>query len=130
MGEVALEPTTIYVGAVMDLVKAVEVKAMANITGGGLRNLARWREGLRCVVDDPLPVPAIFPALQELGGIEDAEMWQTFNMGLGFAIAVSPDMVGEALQVLGRHHECKVVGNIEEGTGVVHEPLGIEYSEY
>jgi phosphoribosylformylglycinamidine cyclo-ligase len=75
-------------------------------------------------------VPAIFPALQEWGGIEDAEMWQTFNMGLGYAVAVSPDAVGEALRVLGRHHECKVVGNIEEGTGVVHEPLGIEYSEY
>lgn len=130
LGEVALEPTTIYVRAVMDLIKAVEVKAMANITGGGLRNLARWREGLRYVVDDPLPVPAIFPALQEWGGIEDAEMWQTFNMGLGYAVAVSPDAVGEALRVLGRHHECKVVGNIEEGTGVVHEPLGIEYSEY
>jgi phosphoribosylformylglycinamidine cyclo-ligase len=130
LGEEVLEPTTIYVRAVMELVEAVEVKAMANITGGGLRNLARWREGLRYVIDAPLPVPPIFPALQEWGDIEDVEMWQTFNMGLGFVIAVSPDAVDDALEVLERHHECGVVGRVEEGTGVVHVPLGIEYSEY
>ena len=130
LGEVALEPTTIYVKAIMELVGSVEVKAMANNTGGGLRNLARWRGGLRYVVDDPLPVPPIFPALQEWGGIEDIEMWQTFNMGIGFFIAVSGEVVDDALSVLGPHHECKVVGRVEEGSGVALEPLGIEYSEY
>jgi phosphoribosylformylglycinamidine cyclo-ligase len=130
LGEVALEPTAIYVKAVMDLIGAVEVKAMANNTGGGLRNLARWRQGLRYVVDEPMDVPPIFPALQEWGGIEDVEMWQTFNMGIGFFIAVSHDAVDDALRVLGRHHTSQVVGRVEEGSGVALEPLGIEYSEY
>jgi phosphoribosylformylglycinamidine cyclo-ligase len=130
LGEEALEPTTIYVKAVMELVGSVEVKAMANNTGGGLRNLARWREGLRYVVDDLMPVPPIFPALQEWGGIEDNEMWQTFNMGIGFFIAVSRDTVDDALSILGRHHTCQVVGRVETGAGVALESLGIEYGEY
>ncbi len=130
LGEVALEPTTIYVRAVMDLVREVEVKAMANITGGGLRNMARWREGLRYVVDDPLPVHDIFTALQVWGSIEDIEMWQTFNMGIGLVLAVAETDVDDALTVLRPHHECKVVGRVEEGTGVAHEALGIEYTGY
>jgi len=130
LGEEALEPTAIYVRGVMELVKDVDVKAMANNTGGGLRNLARWRKGLRYVVDDPMPVTPIFEALQKWGGIEDVEMWQTFNMGIGFFIALSTDAVDDALEVLGRHHDTRVVGRVEEGSGVAHEPLGIEYSEY
>ena len=130
LGEEVLEPTTIYVRAVMDLIKAVEVKAMANNTVGGLRYLARWRGGLRYVVDDPLPPPPIFPALQEWGGIEDIEMWQTFNMGIAFFIAVSDEVVDEAVAALGPHHGCKVVGRVEEGSGVALETQGIEYSEY
>ncbi len=130
LGEEALEPTTIYVRAVMELIKEVEVKAMANITGGGLRNLIRWNDGLRYVIDDPLPVPPIFDALQEWGSVENVEMWQTFNMGIGFVLAVSPGEVDDALSILGHHHECKVVGRIEEGKGAVHEGLGIEYTEY
>ena len=130
LGEEALEPTTIYVRAVMDLVKRVPVRAMANNTGGGLRNLARWPSDLRYVVDDPLPVLPIFEALQGWGGVEDAEMWQTFNMGTGFFLAVSPDHVDEALEVLGGHHECQVVGRVEEGSGVALEPHHIEYDGY
>jgi phosphoribosylformylglycinamidine cyclo-ligase len=130
LGEELLEPTAIYVKAVMDLVRTVEVKAMANNTGGGLRNLARWPGGLRYVVDDPLPVLPVFEALQQWGGVEDAEMWQTFNMGTGFFAAVAPEDVDEALRMLGRYHECQVVGRVEEGSGVVLETLGIEYEGY
>jgi phosphoribosylformylglycinamidine cyclo-ligase len=130
LGEEALEPTTIYVRAVMELLGEVEVKAMANITGGGLRNLARWRQGVRYVVADPLPVPDIFPALQEWGSIEDVEMWQTFNMGTGFVMAVASEDVDPALAVVRRHHDAEVVGRVDEGAGVALEPLGIEYSTY
>lgn len=130
LGQTVLTPTTIYVKAVLELLGRVRVRAMANITGGGLRNLARWRNDLRLVVDDPLSVPAIFPALAEWGGIEDREMWRTFNMGLGFVIAVAEEDVDETLEVLGEHHEARVVGRVEEGTGVRLEPLAIEYDGY
>jgi phosphoribosylformylglycinamidine cyclo-ligase len=108
----------------------VDVMAMANITGGGLRNLARWRAGMGYVIDHPMPVPPIFGALQEWGGIDDREMHQTFNMGLGYAVAVREADADRALEVLGRHHDCQVVGRVEEGSGVVHEPLGISFGEY
>ena len=130
LGETVLTPTTIYVRAVLDLLSRVDVKAMANITGGGLRNLARWGSDLRFVVDDPLPVPDIFPALAQWGGIEDREMWQTFNMGLGFAIAVAEGDARESLEILRSHQGAKVVGHVEEGSGVRLEPLDIEYAGY
>jgi phosphoribosylformylglycinamidine cyclo-ligase len=131
LGDEVLRPTQIYVRAVMEMMtEKVPIKAMANITGGGLRNLARWSDDLRFVLDDPLPVPPIFPTLQEWGSVEDREMWQTFNMGFGFAIAVSEANVDGALEILRKHHESRVVGRVETGTGVVHEPLGIEFAEY
>jgi phosphoribosylformylglycinamidine cyclo-ligase len=131
LGEVVLTPTTIYVRAVMELLSAdVSVKAMANITGGGMRNLARWNEDLRYSIEDLLPCPAVFPVLQRWGGIEDEEMWQTFNMGIGFVIAVSQADVGPALEALRGHHEAKVIGHVEEGQGVHVEPLDIEYAGY
>ncbi len=130
LGEEALRPTAIYVQDVMDLVRSVEVHGMANITGGGLRNLGRWRPDVRAVVGDPLPVPPIFAALQEWGGVEDIEMHQTFNMGMGFVAAVPEDQADAALDAVTRHHEARVVGRIEEGSGVRHEPLGLEYPGY
>jgi phosphoribosylformylglycinamidine cyclo-ligase len=131
LGEEVLRPTEIYVRAVMELLKKdVPVKAMANITGGGLRNLARWSGDLRFTIDDPMPVPPIFEALQEWGSVEDVEMWQTFNMGLGFTVAVAEEHATTALDILKGHHECQVVGRVERGVGVVHEPLGIEYHGY
>jgi len=130
LGEVAITPTAIYVKAVMDLVRGVEVHGMANITGGGLRNMARWRDDMRVVIDDPMPVLPIFESIQKWGEIEDAEMWKTFNMGMGFAIAVPSKAVDDALEVLGRHHTSRVVGRVEEGKGVVQEPLGLTYADY
>ncbi len=130
LGEEILTPTTIYVRAIMELLDRVPVKAMANITGGGLRNLVRWSADRRYVIDHPLPVLPVFQSLQEWGSVEDVEMFQTFNMGMGFAIALAPEHAAEAVEVLGRHHECLIVGRVEEGNGVYHEGLGIAYGEY
>jgi phosphoribosylformylglycinamidine cyclo-ligase len=130
LGEEALRPTAIYVRAALDLIKEVAVHGMANITGGGLRNLGRWRPDVRAVVDDPLPAPPIFAALQEWGGVDETEMWQTFNMGMGFVAAVPEDQADAALDAVQRYHDAKVVGRIEEGSGIHHEPLGLDYSGY
>ena len=81
-------------------------------------------------VQDLMPVPAIFPVLQRWGDIEDEEMWQTFNMGIGFVIAVAPADVEPALEALRGHHKAKVIGHVEEGKGVSVEPLEIEYGGY
>jgi len=130
LGLECLRPTHIYVRSVMRLMASgCEVHGMANVTGGGLRNLVRWRKDRRIVIDDPLPVPPIFGAMQEWGGIEPREMWRTFNMGMGFAVAVPEASVDAAMEAL-KANGPRVVGRVEAGSGVVQEPLGLEYGDY
>ena len=92
VGDVLLEPTRIYVRAVLPVRE--QVHAMAHITGGGLTgNLPRvLPEGCRAIVQrrawDVLPV---FQALQSYGRVEDPEMFRTFNMGIGYVLVVPAD---------------------------------------
>ena len=85
VGEALLRPTHIYVREALDLLASeVPVHALAHITGDGFLNLTRIeaKVGMRL---DALPAPPpVFGALQQLGGIEDAEMYRVFNMGIGF----------------------------------------------
>ncbi len=114
IGETLLEPTRIYVKTVMDLINDYQIKGMANITGGGLRNLKRINTSCGYKIDDPLPVNPVFNFLQEEGRIKDKEMFQTFNMGMGFALIVYEDI---AKEVAGRA-EGKVVGEVIKDPGV------------
>ena len=103
LGDALLEPTRIYVGAVRALTEAVEVRALAHITGGGLPgNLPRsLPEGVGARLDRAgWPRPAIFPWLQEQGNVADAEMLRTFNEGLGMVAAVPEAQAEQALQAL------------------------------
>jgi phosphoribosylformylglycinamidine cyclo-ligase len=59
--------------------------------------------------------PALFRLIQETGGIDDEEMYRTFNMGLGIVLAVAPD---DAQAVLGVLQEGWVCGEVINGTGV------------
>jgi phosphoribosylformylglycinamidine cyclo-ligase len=126
VGQVLLEPTAIYVRSVMALLRRVRVHGLANITGGGLKNVPRMNAKRRYVIDRPLPVPPVFEWLQELGGVDDAEMHRTFNMGLGFVVAVAEGDVGAAMRAL-RPHGPQVIGRVEKGTGCVHVPLGMTF---
>jgi len=93
VGRDVLKPTRIYAGGLLSLFKKVTVKAAAHITGGGLiDNLPRvLPEGLGGEVrKGSWPVPAVFRAVQERGGIAEKEMFRTFNMGLGMVLVVSP----------------------------------------
>src|SRR5207244_3312096 len=79
------EPTTIYVRAVLDLVRSdVDVRGLAHITSGGLLNLLRLEAEVGYRIDKPLPVLPIFDLIGDRGGVEDAEMYEVFNMGCGF----------------------------------------------
>jgi len=92
VADVLLEPTRIYVRAVLPVRE--QVHAMAHITGGGLTgNLPRvLPEGCRAILQrrawDVLPV---FQALQSYGRVEDPEMFRTFNMGIGYVLVVPAD---------------------------------------
>ncbi|MFO8110837.1 MAG: phosphoribosylformylglycinamidine cyclo-ligase [Thermoplasmata archaeon] len=123
IGELLLEPTEIYVKTVMDLIKDVHIKGMANITGGGLRNLKRINSSCGYNIIDPLPTNPVFEFLQSEGDVTDKEMYQTFNMGMGLALVVSKEHA-EKLAVKTRG---KVVGEVIEGTDVLLDGKDIRY---
>lgn len=99
LGGVSLEdalmaPTRLYVKPVLALLRGAhgnDIHAMAHITGGGItENIIRViPEGLALDIDAAaLALPAVFKWLQQEGGVADAEMWRTFNCGIGFVIVV------------------------------------------
>ncbi len=109
-GEEILKPTRIYV-EVLDVLKRFEVKGMAHITGGGLLNLLRLKK-LKFVIDKPLEPHKIFRVIQELGNVEEEEMYKTFNMGMGFALIMDRSEA-KKLEKSGMI-EGRVVGRVEE----------------
>ncbi len=105
VADALLEPTVIYVRAVLELLASgLEVHGLAHITGGGLANLRRLNDEVGWTIDAPLPVPGVFALVQRLGDVPDAEMDEVFNMGCGFVAVVSADAAGEAIALLGARH--------------------------
>jgi phosphoribosylformylglycinamidine cyclo-ligase len=105
VADVLLEPTTIYVRAVLDLLRSeVPVHGLAHITGGGTDNLRRLRADVEYRVEDALPVPPVFGLVQRLGGVADDEMRRVFNMGCGFVCVVPAAHAGAAADLLAAHH--------------------------
>jgi phosphoribosylformylglycinamidine cyclo-ligase len=115
-----LEPSVIYTPDVLRAVEGGGVRAAAHITGGGLAgNLARvLPPGLGAQVDTGAwVVPPIFDTISSRGA-PDAEMWSTFNMGIGFCLVVARD-AAESVTSTVSAHEGKVIGEIVAGPGVV-----------
>jgi phosphoribosylformylglycinamidine cyclo-ligase len=105
VADVLLEPTVIYVRAVLALLgTGAPVHGLAHITGGGLANLLRLNAGVGFAIERPLPVPPVFGLIARLGAVPDAEMWDVFNMGCGFVAAVPEAGAAEAVDVLAAHH--------------------------
>src|SRR5207253_4810735 len=85
VADALLEPTVIYVRAVLELLRSdVPVHGLAHITGDGILNLLRLSERVGFTIDAPLTVPGVFALIAERGRVEPAEMWREFNMGCGF----------------------------------------------
>ncbi|MCF6210818.1 MAG: phosphoribosylformylglycinamidine cyclo-ligase [Gammaproteobacteria bacterium] len=117
LGETLLEPTRIYVKALLALLAKVDVHALAHITGGGLlENLPRvMPEGTRAIIDsNSWQRPAVFDWLQEQGNVTIDEMYRTFNCGVGMVLCVNPGDVGQTLAILAEEGEsATVIGTIE-----------------
>jgi phosphoribosylformylglycinamidine cyclo-ligase len=128
IGMELLEPTAVYVKHVLALMEECEVRGMANITGGGLRNLLRLKNGVGFEVSEPAKPNPVFGVLQELGDVTDQEMYQTFNMGMGFALVVPEHQAADAVEKAGKG--AKVVGRAVKGGKVTVPSLGIEYVKY
>jgi phosphoribosylformylglycinamidine cyclo-ligase len=91
LDDMLLEPHRCYLHAIRELREHLDMRALAHITGGGLiENVPRvLPAGLSAVVDrSSWQVPALFTAIEQVGGVMPEEMWRTFNMGVGMVIAV------------------------------------------
>jgi phosphoribosylformylglycinamidine cyclo-ligase len=121
LGEVLLEPTEIYVKPIVELLRSeLDVRGLAHITSGGLRNLLRLEAGVGYEVDNPLPVPPIFTLIQELGDVSGEEMHEVFNMGCGFCVVVATADEDAALEGLRTHYpEAKRIGRATGKPGEV-----------
>ena len=120
LGEALIAPTRIYVKALKAIKEAgVTVKACSHITGGGFyENIPRMLpDGMHAVVrKDSYEVPAIFKLLQKTGDIAEEMMYNTYNMGLGMIVAVSPDKVDAAMEAIKSAGDVPyVVGEIKAG---------------
>jgi phosphoribosylformylglycinamidine cyclo-ligase len=129
VGEILLIPTQIYVLEILELLKKIDVHGLAHITGGGLRNLLRLNKNVKFVIDNPLIPQPVFKFIQKHGNIDDKEMYQTFNMGMGLAVVIHQKDADETLKILSKHSKSnvKIVGKIEKGTGVEHKKLGLRF---
>ncbi|MDM7939066.1 MAG: phosphoribosylformylglycinamidine cyclo-ligase [Methanothrix sp.] len=108
IGEELLTPTRIY-HEIVELVKECDVHGLAHITGSGLLKLHRITP-LGFEITDPLEPQPIFHLLQELGDVDDAEMYRTFNMGMGFVIVVPEEEVGKTCRIMGPG--SKAIGSV------------------
>ncbi|TDJ48718.1 MAG: phosphoribosylformylglycinamidine cyclo-ligase [Nitrospina sp.] len=117
VGSELLEPTTLYVAPVLAMLDAgIELKAMVHITGGGLSNLNRvQKDNIRFVID-PLPdVPPVFSLIQQRGAISDSEMYEVFNMGVGFCVIVKSANDADQVHAICQQHgiSCHGIGYVE-----------------
>jgi len=132
LGLELLTASRIYVGASEALADRPGITGFAHISGGGVRNLTRLRRGVKFVLDGWPEPTGLFRWLGEVGAVSARELYQTFNMGVGFVVVVRPSFATEALGRLERagYPGTRVVGHVEGGQGVILPHLGLTYRGY
>jgi phosphoribosylformylglycinamidine cyclo-ligase len=119
VGETLLEPTVIYVRAVLDLLRSeVDVRGLAHVTSGGLLNLLRLEAEVGYRIDEPLPTLPVFDLIAERSRAEPAELYEVFNMGCGFCCVVPGDQAADAARIVGGQR----IGEATTDAGVVELP--------
>jgi len=123
IGAALLKPHVSYLRALEGLLDSGTLKGLAHITGGGLlENIPRiLPEGASVQIKrGSWPVLPIFELMQRIGSIEDAEMFRTFNMGIGMVVVCAQtDVTQIASQVRERGFNCFEIGRVNEGAGNV-----------
>lgn len=124
LGEVFLTPTQLYIQPILELRRQeIEIHGMAHITGGGLpENLPRClgdKQSVR-IKAESWDIPAVFQWLAEAGTVSTQAMFNTFNMGVGFVVVVSPRDVEATLASLNTQQQTAwVLGDVIDGEGEV-----------
>ena len=120
LGEALIEPTRIYVKALKSIKDSgVRVKGCSHITGGGFyENIPRMLpDGVKAIIDkNSYEVPAIFKLLASKGNIEEKMMYNTYNMGIGMVVAVSPSDVDQTISAIeAAGDKAYVIGEVKSG---------------
>lgn len=123
LGKVLLTPTKIYVKTVLALLEKYQIKGLAHITGGGFyENIPRMLPE-NCQAEIHLgswEVSPIFGLLQEIGQLEETDLFGTFNMGIGMVMAMDPSQVSSVMDTLEKLGEkAWVIGKVTQGSGQV-----------
>ena len=122
VGEALLEPTVIYVRAVLELLGSeVDVRGLAHITGDGLLNLLRLEAEVGYRISAPLPRQPVFDLIAARGGVSEADMHEVFNLGCGFCCR-GAGRAGRRLRrgrLASRHPGTAVIGEVTDRAGVV-----------
>lgn len=123
LGDVLLAPTKIYVKPLLALMKEIDVKGMAHITGGGfIENIPRMLpDHVNVDIEyGSWPILPIFKLMQEQGNISNKDMFTTFNMGIGMVVVVDKQDVDKTMQLLrSSGEEPFVIGHVTEGERAV-----------
>jgi len=122
--ETLLTPTKIYVKQILTLIEKVQVKGIANITGGGFyENIPRCLpDGLTAEINKTFwEIPEIFKLIEESGrksgmNVPESDMFGTFNMGVGMVVVVDFNDVSKAIEILG---DAFPIGKIISGNEVI-----------
>ena len=104
--KLALKPTHLYTNVILDLVKKVKVKSIANITGGGLtENIPRSIPNTLSseIYLNQWKMPQFFATLQKLGKIQMSDMLRIFNCGIGMTVIIEPKELDSTMKVLSKH---------------------------
>jgi phosphoribosylformylglycinamidine cyclo-ligase len=119
VGAALLKPHVSYLPFLKDLLGRSLIKGLAHITGGGLlENIPRIlpEETAVAIQNGSWPVLPVFNLMQRIGNIEQAEMYRTFNMGLGMIVVCAPENVSEIKAgVISAGGECYEVGAVVKG---------------
>ncbi len=114
-----LKPTRIYVKPIMDIIKRIDVHGIAHITGGAFRKLTRLNSNVKFLLDSMPEPQAIFRLIKEHAGIDDVEMYSTFNMGVGMCVIAAKGDEDAIISICKSHDmDAYVIGKVEEGKGV------------
>ncbi|MBR6645177.1 MAG: phosphoribosylformylglycinamidine cyclo-ligase [Clostridia bacterium] len=119
IGESLLTPTKIYVKPILSLLEKVDVKGISHITGGGFyENIPRTiPEGFGASIEEAkVKIPPIFSLIQKEGDIPKRDMFNTFNMGVGMCVVVSPEDADKAVEILNENGEkAYIMGEVKAG---------------
>ncbi len=129
VADVLLEPTRIYVHEIMDLLSIIKVKGMANITGGGIKNITRMKD-MKYIIDNPFEPQNVFKELMTLGNLSYSEMFEIFNMGMGYIVVIDPEDKRDFLNITKNRVDVREIGHVENGSGISIPEYSVEMHGY